>query len=137
MKDFRLAVKCFIMNDGKLLILERHSKDDFKPKIWELPGGQLEPGEDPFGGAKREVMEETGIDIDIIHPMRIIHFTRNSGRIITMIVFLCRALGTDVKISEEHNRFDWIPLENSKEKLGDFFHPDVDVFYKMDMQRNL
>ena len=29
---------------------------------WELPGGKVEPGEDPLAAARRELEEETGID---------------------------------------------------------------------------
>ncbi|MFQ3286067.1 MAG: 8-oxo-dGTP diphosphatase [Natronomonas sp.] len=32
---------------------------------WLLPGGRLEPGETPEAGARREVREETGIDVEI------------------------------------------------------------------------
>jgi len=31
-----------------------------KKKIWEIPAGKLEEGEDPVEGAKRELLEETG-----------------------------------------------------------------------------
>lgn len=33
--------------------------------MWLLPGGRLEPGEPPETGAKREVREETGVEIEI------------------------------------------------------------------------
>ena len=29
---------------------------------WEVPGGKVEPGEDPLAAARRELSEETGID---------------------------------------------------------------------------
>ncbi len=34
--------------------------------MWLLPGGRLEPGESPETGAKREVREETGVEIEIV-----------------------------------------------------------------------
>jgi 8-oxo-dGTP diphosphatase len=30
---------------------------------WEMPGGRLEQGEDPYDGALREFKEETGLDL--------------------------------------------------------------------------
>jgi len=35
-------------------------------ETWLLPGGRLESGETPEEGAKREVREEAGIDVDIV-----------------------------------------------------------------------
>lgn len=35
-------------------------------ELWLLPGGRLEPGEQPEVGAKREVKEETGVEIEIV-----------------------------------------------------------------------
>jgi len=138
MKDFRIATKCFIVNDGKLLMLKRAPKDEFKPGMWEFPGGQLEVGEDPFEGSKRETKEETGLDIEILYPTSVRHFTKSSdGCTITMLVFLCKALNSDVKLSKEHTEFDWVPLEDAKGKLGDFFHHDVDIFNKLGLGKHL
>ena len=32
---------------------------------WEMPGGRIEPGEDPYKGALREFKEETGMDLTV------------------------------------------------------------------------
>ena len=55
MDKFRIAVKSFIMNsENKLLLIKRRSNDVHKPGQWDIPGGRLELGEDPFLGLKRE-----------------------------------------------------------------------------------
>lgn len=51
--------------DGRLLLL--HTADPARPgrgSCWELPGGGLHPGESITDAAKRELYEETGIEID-------------------------------------------------------------------------
>ena len=53
-----LAVKSFIVNNkGELLIIKRDSNDVHCAGNWEIPGGRLDPGEDPFEGLKRETKE--------------------------------------------------------------------------------
>lgn len=49
--------------DGRVLLLETSYKRD-----WELPGGVIEPGEPPWVGAKREVLEELGLEVSLGAP---------------------------------------------------------------------
>lgn len=50
---------CVIRNEeGRVLLLHRNKKDRVQ---WELPGGKLEPGEDPEAAAVREIQEELGV----------------------------------------------------------------------------
>lgn len=133
--NFRLAVKAFIVNKNKLLVVKRASDDIQKPNIWEIPGGRLNLGEDPFVGLIREVREETGLYIIPILPMSINHFKRDDGQTITMIVSLCKPLGGRIKISKEHSDLKWIDLKKAKQELADFFHKDVDIFYKLRLDK--
>jgi 8-oxo-dGTP diphosphatase len=137
MENFRVAAKSFIVDNNKLLILKRRSDDVQKPGIWEIPGGRLELGEDPREGLKREVLEETSLDIDILHPMSVRHFKRDDGQTITLLIFLCKNLNKNIKLSEEHSEYEWIPLENCKDKLTEFFHQEVDIFNKLELSKYL
>ena len=114
--NFRLAVKAFIIDHGKLLLLKRRSNDVHKPGAWDIPGGRLEPGESPFDGLKREAQEEAGLDINIESPLDVHHFTRDDGQKITMIIFLC-SLGTDreINLSEEHQEYKWVEVSGQDE----------------------
>jgi ADP-ribose pyrophosphatase YjhB (NUDIX family) len=51
---FPVSVKAVIIRDGKVLLL-RNERDE-----WELPGGKLEPGEDPPDRLRQEIAEECG-----------------------------------------------------------------------------
>src|SRR3989344_4087047 len=91
MVEFRVAVKSFIINDNNELLILKRSKDaGHMAEIWEIPGGRLELGEDPLEGIKRETQEETGLSIDVLHPLTVRHFTRKDGQIINLISFLCK-----------------------------------------------
>ncbi len=115
--NFRIAVKSFIVNkENKLLLLKRRSNDVHKPGNWDIPGGRLELGEDPFVGLKRETKEETNLDIDIISPLHVQHFTRDDGQKITMLIILCKPTHNNLKLSEEHTEYSWISL-NQKENI--------------------
>jgi 8-oxo-dGTP diphosphatase len=60
-----------VLNEGKILLGRRHEDPDkadseFKSADeWTMPGGKLEWGETFEEGAKREVKEETDLDIEL------------------------------------------------------------------------
>jgi len=119
--NFSLAAKAFIVdNKNRLLVVKRRPNDVQKPGIWEIPGGRLNPGEDPHEGVQRETKEETNLEIEVIKPLTVRHFTRKDKQIITMIVFLCKPVGGKVKLSEEHTDFAGLNL-NSEEELSKYF----------------
>ncbi len=56
------VVGAVIIKDNKILLLER-PKDDFMPKIFELPSGKVEENESLKEALIREVLEETNLKI--------------------------------------------------------------------------
>jgi 8-oxo-dGTP pyrophosphatase MutT (NUDIX family) len=59
--DARLAVVLLVDGAGRLLMQLRDADAPVSPNCWGLPGGHIEPGEDPDTAARREVWEETGL----------------------------------------------------------------------------
>jgi len=134
--NFAISVKSFIVSDGKLLLVKRRPNDVNKPSVWEIPGGRLEEGENPFDGLKRETLEEIGLEIEILNPLRIQHFTRDDQQKITMIIFHCKPLTSSIKLSEEHTDYQWVALADSFGILHPAFHEEVKIFQKYFSDRN-
>jgi len=115
----RIAVKAFIINPGgKLLVMKRAPTHKVMPNLWEIVGGRLNPGEDTFEGLKREVKEECGLQIEILNPLAVRHFSRSDGQLITFISFLCKTDSSDVILSGEHTEFKWIDLSMPESELA-------------------
>ena len=126
--NFGIAVKSFIVNDkNELLLIKRNCKDQHKPGVWEVPGGRLEPGEDPFEGLKRETKEETGLEISVHNPLHVHHFIRDDGQKITMITFLCRTVSENVALSGEHSEYRWVSLNEAHEIICPNFIQDLNT----------
>lgn len=52
------------LTDEDEIYMVRQFRYSFMEELWELPAGKLEPGEDPFEAAKRELGEECGLTAD-------------------------------------------------------------------------
>lgn len=66
---------CVIVNEqGELLLIHRRFQDLAQ---WELPGGKVENGEKHEEAAIRELLEEIGVDVQIIERIGNARFTLN------------------------------------------------------------
>ncbi|MDO8599283.1 MAG: NUDIX domain-containing protein [bacterium] len=114
MSDTRVyanAAKAVIVDgDGRVLFIRCRPNDVHRPGEWDIPGGRLEPGEDPYAGVRRETKEETSLDITVGQVLDVHHFTRQDGQVITMMIFACTPQTHDVRLSEEHVEYRWAPL---------------------------
>lgn len=62
--DYHLTVLGVICrHDGKFLITQRALDKHWAPGWWEVSGGGVMAGEDSADAVKREVLEETGLDV--------------------------------------------------------------------------
>ncbi len=59
----QIAVGAIVLSNGKLLMVQRANEPG--AGLWSLPGGRLEQGELLEDAVKREVEEETGIEIEV------------------------------------------------------------------------
>lgn len=56
------GVDAIVRDEHERILITRRSDDG----EWDLPGGAIEPGETPSEGVRREVREETGLDVRIL-----------------------------------------------------------------------
>lgn len=57
---------------GSRLLLTQLADNTNRHGWWGLPGGGIDPGEDPVDAVRREVMEETGQQISAIEPLTVL-----------------------------------------------------------------
>ena len=103
--SYTLGSVCRVEHDGQVLLVETEYR-----RGWGYPGGLIDRNENPDTGARREVLEEVGLDIELIGAPVVIIDTE--GRLVD---FLYRArLGTgmspgDAKASSvEITRVEWV-----------------------------
>lgn len=130
MDKFRMGVKAFIVKDGKFLFIKRRGDDSHNPNQWDLPGGRVEPEEDPHAGLIREAKEETELEIEIVLPLHVDHFQKQDGQLITLIHFLCKAINSEIKLSDEHQEYKWVDLAHPNEEIPTWLTPVLANYHK-------
>ena len=104
-KDSSLAVKGFVMDDSKVLVLTKPSGEI------DFPGGCVEEGENHKACLKRELKEETGLtDVEIHEVVVTWHFLRKMKTPIKVFVYRCVYKGGKIELSAEHRKFYWMEI---------------------------
>lgn len=72
----------------------------------------MEFGETPEETLGREVLEEVGLKVEIIKPLNTWRFFKDEHTQIVGITYLCKAVSSEVILSEEHVDFAWVTFED-------------------------
>lgn len=105
-ENVELTVLCLI-TDGKKMLLQNRVKRDWQG--YTLPGGHVEPGESFVDAVKREMREETGLEIQHPRLVGIKQFPIKNGRYVVLL-FKAEEFTGQV-ISSEEGKMEWITPE--------------------------
>lgn len=114
-----LSVKGVVVHQGRVLLLLNERGE------WDLPGGRPDPGEDHRAALKREVREETGLDVEVGTAIPEHLFEVLPQRFVRILPFVCRLRGgRDVMLSHEHLETRWVPIRELGETIDGRPLPD-------------
>lgn len=66
-KVSKVSQKAIIYDDqGRVLTIRRTKTAPTRPLQWDLPGGELDYGEDTHAGMRREIKEETCLEVETL-----------------------------------------------------------------------
>lgn len=101
-----------VIQNNKVLIVQRSSDEEVYPNLWEVPSGKKEPMEKVINTVIREVKEETNLNTEIIKVVDVFNFyvqKEDETRDVTQINFLLKIVDdSNVKLNDEHQKFAWI-----------------------------
>jgi 8-oxo-dGTP diphosphatase len=109
-----VSVAGVVVDDrGRALLIQRRDNHH-----WEPPGGVLELGESIDDGLRREVREETGLDVE---PEMLTGVYKNMNHGIIALVFRCRVTGGEIGVSDETTAFRWVTESDISELASEAY----------------
>lgn len=130
--ELESVAKALLINPkGEALILtlgehKQRPEKSFKP---DLPGGMVDPGESDRGGVVREIVEETGISVDINEVVPVYsktEFYSDESKSVTKHLFIVKLDSTPtVQLSWEHSAYRWVPLDELQNSILRSFYDEA------------
>ncbi len=99
------GIVAIVDNENNFLIVKRGETAHWCPGKWSLVGGQVNAGETPAEGARREVYEETSLYLPKLK------YCFKTGNIFFFISFLPYSHAHySVTLDYENDEYTWVPL---------------------------
>ncbi len=108
-----VATKAFIVYQGKILIVRESNQYDEGTNAgkYDVPGGRVKPGQKWDESLRREIKEETGLEVKIGKPFHVGEWrpivNEEQWQIIG-IFFECHTQTDQIKLSQDHDDCQWI-----------------------------
>lgn len=114
---FFVATKAFVNHGGKILILRESNKysEGTNAGFFDVVGGRVNPGEKFDDCLRREIQEETGLEVKMGRPFFVGEWrpvVRGEPWQVVGIFFECFADSDAVVLSDDHDGYKWIDPKN-------------------------
>lgn len=128
----RMGAGALIRNEkGEILLLQPTYKEN-----WEIPGGIVETDESPYQACLREIKEELGIKIKVERLLCVDYNPPVKDYLESLMFIFDGGILSESQIamiridSEEHHRFIFVSLKESKKYLLKRLYQRLEVCYE-------
>jgi 8-oxo-dGTP diphosphatase len=119
------TVVVYALREGQVLLMHRNKEPNLG--LWTAPGGKVEPGESPHEAARREMMEETGLEVVNLHLRGFCTLVSPlQERPWFLFVFVTTSFQGALRADWREGDLAWIPLE---EYLATLPIPQADAIF--------
>lgn len=116
--------------ENRLLLMKRSDNRD-----WGIPGGSLEPGEVVEAAARRETVEETGLEIaemslfGVFSGPELYYRYPNGDEVYNItIAYVSCAWRGEIRLNDEHSEWRWFAAPDLPEEISPPITPVIEQF---------
>lgn len=113
-EDPKVAVAAFIEDQGRILLVRRANNPE-RGK-WALPAGYMDAGEDPREAAAREVLEETGLVVEILRLVQVMGPNEFGTSLI--LIYAAHATGGEACPQDDVDALRWLARTDTPPDLA-------------------
>jgi 8-oxo-dGTP diphosphatase len=99
---------CFVRNGDDILLMKRAAHRRVFPNRYNGVGGHIERDEDPFTSARREIKEETGLDVRELRLCAVYNIDAGEATGILLFVFTALSDSREFRDPGIEGRLHWI-----------------------------
>lgn len=99
-----------MIDEGRILLIQRGREP--QRGLWAVPGGKVRLGEPMRVAARREVLEETGLDVEVGEAVWVGEVIED-GHHIVIIDFAGSVVGGELGAADDADDARWVPLDEA------------------------
>ncbi len=102
---------CFVFNGDDVLLMKRSPTRRVFPNRYNGVGGHIERYEDPEAGARREILEETGLQVTDVRLRGV--YNIDAGEITGIVLYVYTAVSPsrEVTVESDEGTLHWVPRD--------------------------
>ncbi|OGY82489.1 MAG: hypothetical protein A3F54_05865 [Candidatus Kerfeldbacteria bacterium RIFCSPHIGHO2_12_FULL_48_17] len=109
--QLQVGVKAILRNEeGKILLLRRSQAKypDVKGDVWDIVGGRIEPGTPLLDNLRREIREETGLQLQGVPKLIAAQdILKNPEKHVVRLTYIAEVAAGDVRLDDDHEAYQW------------------------------
>ncbi len=118
---FHVHVDAIVRRGDQILIMKRAM--GLMSGAWYFPGGSLEEDESPEDGVRREIREETELEVDNLRLFRAWQYRQDESTPAVGVTFVCDVPpDAEPRINDEHAATRWVDPAYYRQR---YFNDDV------------
>jgi mutator protein MutT len=104
-----------VILDGDRVLLVKRANEPFQG-WWSIPGGIVETGELLRDAVRREIREETGLEVEPLSIVEVFESIRPTHHFV-VVDFLCRVIGGELRAGSDAAAARWFDIQELPEHL--------------------